>query len=149
IAGMVQLNAIGRDALIEAGGAHAVTDVTGFGLAGHAAEMADGAVLAVEIDTRALPIIEGAEALAVPRFYPRASQANTAFREGRSRIEEGADPIGVEFAFDAQTSGGLLIAVDPAHAGRLVEGLRRRGALAAATIGRVTERQGPVAVILR
>ena len=58
ISSMIELNAKGRDALQAAGGAHAVTDVTGFGLAGHAAEMADGSRLTIEIDLACLPIIE-------------------------------------------------------------------------------------------
>jgi selenide, water dikinase len=149
VAGMIQLNAIGRDALRASGGAHAATDVTGFGLAGHACEMAEGGGVTIEIDAGALPRIEGAGPLAVPRYYTRASKGNREFLEGRLRIEPGADPVGVEFAFDAQTSGGLLIAVDPNHVGRLVEELQGRGALAAAVVGRVVERQGPVAVILR
>jgi selenide,water dikinase len=148
VAGMIQLNAVGRDALRAAGGAHAVTDVTGFGLAGHAAEMADGAALTVEIDTRTLPIIDGAASLAIPRFHTRASKGNREFLADRLRIEATADPIGVEFAFDAQTSGGLLIAVDPAHVARLVDQLESRGAMAAAVVGRVRGRDGPIAVVL-
>jgi selenide,water dikinase len=149
VAGMIQLNSVGRDALRASGGAHAATDITGYGLAGHASEMAEGSHLTVELDCRALPRIEGADPLAVSRYYTRASKSNRAFLEGRVRIEPEADPLGVEFAFDAQTSGGLLIAVDPGHADRLVEELRRREAKAAAVVGRVVPRQGPVAVVLR
>lgn len=149
IASMVQLNAVGRDALRAAGGTHALTDVTGFGLAGHASEMADGSALTVELDTRALPRIEGSESLAVPRFHNRASRSNRTFLEGRLEVEPGADPTGVEYAFDAQTSGGLLIAVEPGHVDRLVSELNARGAAAAAAVGRVVERRGAVAVVLR
>ena len=84
IAQMSQLNSIGRDALRAAGGAHAMTDVTGYGLAGHAFEMAQGARLTIEIDVSSLPVIEGAEPLAVPRFFTRASTSNREFLEGRS-----------------------------------------------------------------
>jgi selenide,water dikinase len=149
IASMVQLNAVGRDALRASGGGHALTDVTGFGLAGHASELAEGSGVTVEIDAKALPIIPGAEALAVPRYYTRASKGNREFLTGRLEIAPGADPVGVEFAFDAQTSGGLLASVAPEHADRLVEELKARGALAAAVIGRVVERQGTTAVILK
>ena len=61
IAQMIELNAVGRDALRAAGGAHALTDVTGYGLAGHALEMAEGAGLTFEIDVASLPVIDGAE----------------------------------------------------------------------------------------
>ncbi|GIW87763.1 MAG: selenide, water dikinase [Isosphaeraceae bacterium] len=148
VASMVQLNAIGRDALREAGGAHALTDVTGFGLAGHASEMAEASRLTIELDTRALPRIAGSEPLAVPKFYTRASRGNREFLDGRIEITAGADPLGVEYAFDAQTSGGLLIAVDPAHVDRLIDALRRRGALAAEVVGRVVARRGAVAIVL-
>ena len=125
IASMIQLNAVGRDAMNAAGGAHAATDITGFGLAGHASEMAQGANLTIEIDTRALPSIAGVEVLANPGFHTRASKSNRGFLADRLVISDGADPLGIELAFDAQTSGGLLIAVDPAHADRLVDELRR------------------------
>ena len=108
-----------------------MTDVTGFGLAGHASEMAEGAGLTFEIDVASLPVIAGVEPLAIPRYFTRASKSNRAFLDGRLRIEPTADPSRLEFAFDAQTSGGLLIAVDPRHLGRLLEELqsRRRGLL--------------------
>lgn len=149
IASMIQLNAVGRDALRASGGVHALTDVTGFGLAGHASEMADGSGVTIAIDTKALPRIEGSEPLAIPRYYTRASTTNRAFLEGRLRLEGSADPIGVEYAFDAQTSGGLLIAVDPASASHLIEELQARGAPAAAVVGHVVERQEEIAVILK
>jgi selenide,water dikinase len=149
IASMVQLNAIARDAFRAAGGAHAVTDVTGFGLAGHASEMAEGSGLTLVLETAKLPRIAGAEALAVPRFHSRASKTNRTFLEGRSRIEASADPIGLEFAYDPQTSGGLLIAVAPEYASRLVEGLRQRHAGAWAIVGEVVPREGDIAIVLR
>ena len=146
---MIQLNAVDRDARQAAGGAHGLTDVTGFGLAGHACEMAEGACLTVEIEVAALPVIEGAGPLAIPRSYTRASKPNREFLQERIRIEPGADSTGIEFAFDAQTSGELLIAVDPEHVGRLIEELTNRGTPASAIIRRVTDRQGEVAVVLR
>jgi selenide,water dikinase len=148
IQSMIQLNAVGRDAHRASGGVHAVTDVTGFGLAGHASEMAEGAQLTFEIDLAALPLIEDSESLAIPRYFTRASTSNRAFLEGRLHISRAADPLRLEFAFDAQTSGGLLIAIEPGRADDLVEQLRRRAAGAAAVIGRVVERQGPTAIIL-
>lgn len=149
VASMIQFNAVGRDALQAAGGAHALTDVTGYGLAGHASGMAEGARLTVALDVAHFPIIEDAEPLATPRYFTRASKSNREFPHGLLRIEPGVHPQRLEFAFDAQTSGGLLIAVDPHHAGKLVEELRQRGALASATVGQVTERQGDIAVVLR
>lgn len=149
VASMTQLNVVGRDALRAAGGAHALTDVTGYALAGHSSEMAEGSRVTVEIEVDRLPRLEGVDPFAVPRYFTRASASNRAFLDGRLRIEASADPARVEFAFDAQTSGGLLIAVDPAHVDRLVAELQARGALAAAIIGRVVEREGATAVVLK
>jgi selenide,water dikinase len=149
VASMIQLNAVGRDALRSSGGAHAVTDITGFGLAGHAGEMADGSGLTIELDLAALPLIEGAESLAVPRFFTRASKTNRTYLEGRLEVAPGADAPRLEFAFDAQTSGGLLIAIDPALAVRLLSELQERGAKAAAVVGRVLPRRGKTALILK
>jgi selenide, water dikinase len=148
IAQMSQLNSIGRDAARAAGGAHAMTDVTGYGLAGHSFEMAEGARLTIEIDVSSLPVIEGAMPLAVPRFFTRASTSNREFLEGRVRIAPQADPHLLEFAFDAQTSGGLLIAVSSDHVSRLLDQLRDRGAMAASVVGRVVERAGDIAIVL-
>jgi selenide,water dikinase len=149
VASMIQLNAVGRDALREAGGAHGLTDVTGFGLAGHACELAEASGVTVEIEAASLPRIAGSGPLANPQYHTRASKSNRAFLEGRLAVEGSADPLGVEYAFDAQTSGGLLVAVDPAHADRLLAALAARGAAASAVVGSVASRRGGTAVALR
>jgi selenide,water dikinase len=148
IAQMIELNAGASDSLRAAGGVHAVTDVTGYGLAGHASEMAEAAGLTFELHSHTLPIVPGAEPLAVPRFYNRANTGNRKFLEGRLRIEPSADILRVEFAFDAQTSGGLLMAVAPESAPALVEELGRRGTPARAIVGKVVERRGVLAIVL-
>ena len=96
-----------------------------------------------------LPVIEGALPLAVPRYHTRASRSNREFLDGRLRTDPTADPALVEFAFDAQTSGGLLISVPAERAEALAEVARKRGASAACVIGSVTERQGGTALVLR
>jgi selenide,water dikinase len=149
VASMIQLNVIGRDALREAGGVSAVTDVTGFGLAGHASEMAEGAGVTLVLNTAALPRIEGSGPLAIPRYFTRASASNRAFLEGRLRIDPGADAVGVEYAFDAQTSGGLLIAIAPERVEALLVALRERGAAAAVVVGEVRAREGQMSVEVR
>ncbi len=149
IASMTQLNAVGRDAFRAVGeGVHALTDVTGYGLAGHASEMAEGSGLTIEIEVASLPILQGARELAIPRYFTRASKTNRDFLEGRLEIRPGVDPTALEFAFDAQTSGGLLIAIEEKVAGRLLKELEGKGALAAVVVGRVVERRGPFAVVL-
>lgn len=149
VASMTQLNVVGRDALRASGGVNALTDVTGYGLCGHASEMAEGAGLTIEIDVSSLPLIQGSQALADPRYHTRASKSNRAFVQDRLRIEPSADPTLVEYAFDAQTSGGLLIAVAPDHVERLRQELVSRGALASSVVGRVTERQGDLVIVLK
>ena len=148
VASMTGLNVIGRDALRASGGAHSATDVTGFGLAGHGSEMAEGSRLTLRFFTRELPRIAGVDPLVNPAYHTRATRTNRKFLEGRLRIELSADPFGVELAFDAQTSGGLLIAVDEGSADSLVKELRARGALAAAIVGRVERRDGATAIVL-
>lgn len=148
VAIMVELNAGARDALHAAGGVHALTDVTGFGLAGHVREVAEASGVTIVLETAALPRIEGSEPLAVTRYFNRASKTNReAVAEGL-RVEPGSDPLGMEYAFDPQTSGGLLIAVDPGHVERLIDELQRRGTPAATVVGRVMERQGSTALVL-
>lgn len=148
IASMIALNTVGRDAARASGGVHAVTDVTGFGLAGHASEMAEGAGLTIRLVAGNLPRIAGIEPLIAPRNYTRASKSNREFLEGRLIVEEGAEVEGVELALDAQTSGGLLIAVSAGSVEGLLTHLQARGALAAAIVGRVEPRSGATAVIL-
>ena len=132
-----------------AGGVHAATDVTGFGLAGHAAEMAEGSGVTIEIDLAALPVIEGSEPLAVPRYFTRAYNTNRAHLADRLVVAPGVDAQRADYVFDPQTSGGLLVSIAPDRVDRLVAELRSRGAGAAAIVGRVGARQGPVAVVLR
>ncbi len=148
IASMIELNAVGRDSLRAAGGASACTDVTGFGLAGHAFEMAEGAGVTIELDLKTLPLIEGSEPLAVSSFFTRASQTNRAFVAGKARIGEGVDVKRLEYAFDAQTSGGLLIAVAEERVSALLAELQKRKAGAAVVVGRVRERTSQDAIVL-
>lgn len=146
-ASMIQLNDIGRDAMIETG-AHSATDITGFGLAGHAFEMADGSGTTLVLELSKLPILPGAEKLAHKPFVTRASATNASYVAGSLRIEGKPDPVRLEFFYDAQTSGGLLISVPPDRAEALVETARKKGAAVACIIGEVIEKQD-VALILR
>jgi selenide,water dikinase len=147
-ASMVQLNDIARDAMIEAG-AHAATDITGFGLAGHAYEMAQGSGVTLAIDLCLLPILPGSEALARKPYLTRASATNASYVEKSLRREPNLNPQRIEFFFDAQTSGGLLISVPAEKATGLVESARKRSASATCIIGEVLPREGSTALVLR
>jgi len=112
-------------------GPHAVTDVTGFGLAGHAAELADASGLAVEIGLPDMPLLPGAREAAATGLVPAGAGKNRASLQAVLEIESEADPILVDLALDPQTSGGLLVACDPGAA----RDLARRVA-GAAVVGR-------------
>jgi selenide,water dikinase len=149
VASMVQLNAVGKAAIDEVGGVHALTDVTGFGLAGHSYEMAEGSGLTIALDLSALPLLTGVERLASHKhFRTRASKTNAEKVAGGLKVEGKPDPVRLEVFHDAQTSGGLLISIDPAKADALVAALKRHHAAAAAVIGEVLPR-GEALLVLR
>src|SRR5436305_7444188 len=100
---MVQLNAVGRDAAEEAGGVHSVTDVTGFGLAGHAFEMAEGSQVTLAIDLSALPLLRDVETLVQRRHLTRASATNREYVSPGLQTEGTLDPIRLEVFYDEQT----------------------------------------------
>jgi selenide,water dikinase len=137
---MTQLNAIGRDAML-AVGASAATDVTGFGLAGHSLEMADGSGVTLALRLGALPLLRGIDRFDVTRFRTRASKSNREYTEAATRFDGTPDPFRLEFLYDAQTSGGLLISVREDRADELIRLLTAGGAAAAAVIGAVRPRE--------
>ncbi len=145
---MIQLNDIGRDAILEVGGAHSATDITGFGLAGHAFEMAQGSKATIVLYLSKLPIFPGAENIARKPYVTRASATNAAYVAASLRKEGKLDATRLEFFYDAQTSGGLLISVEADKADALVASAKTKGAAAACIVGEVTERQD-AAIVLR
>jgi selenide, water dikinase len=130
IAVMTTLNdRAGEQAL--AAGAHALTDVTGFGLLGHLHELAAASGVAAEVDAHAVPAIDGVlDLLGDERALAGGSQRNRADAEHYARFADGVPEPRRRLVCDAMTSGGLLAAVDPAQAatvdgwviGRLVAG---------------------------
>jgi selenide,water dikinase len=147
IASMSQLNDIGRDAA-HASGARAATDVTGFGLAGHATEMAQASGVTVALNVAQFPELPGALEAYRRGYKTRASRSNREYLLPVMRVDEQVDSERLELAFDAQTSGGLLIAVSQSRAEQLVAAVRERGGLQAAIIGEVLSRQ-EVALLIR
>jgi selenide,water dikinase len=117
---------------------HACTDVTGFGLAVHAAEMA-GKNFSVVIDGDSLPLLEGALDFAERYYATAAGQRNRNFMEGRADVS-GIGAAMREIVFDPQTSGGLLIAVAAEDAAGLHSAIARDDP-AAAIIGEVCRRE--------
>jgi selenide,water dikinase len=146
-ASMIQLNSTGSEPAI-ALGAHAMTDITGFGLAGHANEMAQASGVTVVLHVDRLPLLHGAETLARQGNQTRASATNRRFVEPVMRIEQNLNRARLEFLFDAQTSGGLLISVPEDRAEELAARARQAGAAAACVVGSVEEKQS-VALVIR
>lgn len=135
---MAALNRAASEAAV-AVAARALTDVTGFGLAGHLTEMLGGcASLGVELSAGALPLLPGVRAHMQAGVIPGGAYRNRdAFRQ-RVCIAEGIDDSLEMFLYDPQTSGGLLAAVAPEHAERFQQEAARGGA-AAIRIGSFTE----------
>ncbi len=119
---------------------HAITDVTGFGLMGHAREMAMGSNARLAIEVRKVPLLKGALEAAGQGCVPAGLLANREFAECFAEEGAGAEvPDGLRMLlYDPQTSGGLLIALPPAHADLLVSELCDAG-YAAAVIGEVMD----------
>jgi selenide, water dikinase len=146
IASMSRLNRAAAEALLRlpAGAVHACTDVTGFGLIGHATEMADGSGVTLAIDVDAVSILEGALDL-VDANTPGGGRTNLQYFGGRVSVGPGLDARRVQLLYDPQTSGGLLAAVAPADAGAAVQALAESG-VSAQVIGAV---EAPQAVAVR
>jgi len=138
ISWMTGLNREAAEVMQEVG-CHACTDVTGFGLLGHALEMAVASGRLIEIQASAVPIITSVMEMAEMGMVPVGSFDNRKFCEKTMVVDQGIDPVLVDILADAQTSGGLLIAVPPDRAENLCSLLAQREILHA-RIGRV----GPV-----
>jgi len=134
---MTTLNDTGRDAALEVG-VDAATDVTGFGLLGHLREVLIASGVAGEVNAAAVPVIEGARALLAAGMVAGGTQRNHAFVD--PHVDWGSLGRDEQLLLcDAQTSGGLLLAVPPERSGALLAALRRRSTLAAVVVGRTIE----------
>jgi selenide, water dikinase len=134
---MTTLNEGARDAALEVG-VNAATDVTGFGLLGHLREMLMASGLSARLDPTRVPVIDGVRDLLAAGMVAGGTQRNHAF------VDPDVDWAGLPadeqlLLADAQTSGGLLLAVSPDRAGALVAALGRHGTPAAAVIGHTIE----------
>jgi len=118
---------------------HAVTDITGFGLGGHSYEMASGSGISIEIEFERLKLLPGTIEYARAGALTGGANANRQFLEGRIEFNPNLDETAHHVIYDAQTSGGLLIAVDENDAGALLQALIDRG-IDAADIGAVIPR---------
>jgi selenide,water dikinase len=117
----------------------ACTDVTGFGLLGHLAEMVCGSGTSVRIDSGQVPVIAEALEFATMGLIPAGAHKNREFREEMVAFDETVPRALQDVLFDPQTSGGLLISVSENQAGALVAALKDRGIGDAAQIGEIIE----------
>ena len=117
---------------------HACCDVTGFGLLGHATEMAMGSGVSLVLDSATLPLLPGAARLAGRGFLTGGCKRNRAYLADKVVVDSAVRAEIEEIAFDPQTSGGLLVALEPRAAARLVRRLQATGIAAATIIGRAT-----------
>jgi selenide,water dikinase len=134
IASTTKLNTPGPE-LAELPGVHALTDVTGFGLAGHALEMARGAGCEAVIDWARVPLLDGVRALAARGAVTGASGRNWAGYGAEVALPAGFAAEDQALLTDPQTSGGLLVACAPEALAEVLAIFRRHGFDAAAAVG--------------
>ena len=145
VATMVRLNRAAARAA-DAFDVAASTDVTGYGLLGHVNEMLGGGGVSAEIAVSALPVLAGARRLVALGFAPDGSRRNLAAARSGLDVAPGVAEDDLLLAADAQTSGGLLLAVARTDAEALVAALRAGGDAVAAVVGGFRERRGSAAI---
>ena len=146
IASTTQLNTPGKD-LSAVEGVHAITDVTGFGLLGHAREMALGANLSARINVSAVPYLPDVEKLAAEGFITGASGRNWAGYSKDIQLSSNVNDVTQALLCDPQTSGGLLVACSDDAVEKVMETFHRHGFAHAAVIGDLQQGSAGVQVI--
>ncbi|MFK8251003.1 selenide, water dikinase SelD [Ancylobacter terrae] len=146
VGSMTKLNRVGAD-LAREGAVHAMTDVTGFGILGHALEVARGSGAGIAIEAGALPLLAEAAALAQRGFITGASHRNWASYGEAIDLPEGLSEWQRHLLTDPQTSGGLLVSCAVGEAERIRQGILAAGFPSARIVGRVTEGAPRVKVI--
>lgn len=116
---------------------HACTDITGFGLLGHIAEMVQDSGFGVKIFADKVPLIPETLSYAAMGLIPAGAYRNREFREAMTEFSPNVDRLIQHILFDPQTSGGLLICVEKGKSNDLLAQLRKRGMEASAIIGEV------------
>ena len=143
---MATLNKYGKDVMMEVG-ANACTDVTGFGLVGHASEMAKGSDVTIELFSKDIPIIEAAIDFAKMGIIPSGAYNNLAFVKDDVQFADSVPQHIQDLLVDPITSGGLLISLPEEKAYELVEKLKGV-TICNAIVGRVVKKQEKAIVVL-
>lgn len=134
---MSTLNRAAAEAMLEIG-VNACTDVTGFGLLGHLREILTASKCSAELQVESIPLLEGAETLAVSGVIPGGTLDNQSFTDPDVSYGQDISDIQKLLLNDAQTSGGLLIAVPENNLDRLLSLLEKKQVSTRAVIGRIT-----------
>ena len=137
IATTTKLNTPGPE-LAELSGVHALTDVTGFGLAGHGLELARGAHCTLQIDWAKVPLLQGVRELAAQGMVTGASGRNWGGYGASVTLPPGFSSVDQALLTDPQTSGGLLVSCTPESVAQVLAIFRQHGFDAAAEIGEIT-----------
>jgi selenide, water dikinase len=137
---MRTLNKTAAEVIAKHEGVHTCTDVTGFGLIGHASEVANASGVTIVFDAARVPLFDGVRAI-VRRNRSRGMQSNRAHFSGGARIGAGIDDDLIDLLYDPQTSGGLLMFIDPAQADAVLAALIAAG-VPAVEIGLTREPTG-------
>lgn len=142
---MATLNKYGKDVMMEVG-ANACTDVTGFGLIGHASEMAKGSGMTIELYSKDIPLIEAAIDFAKMGIIPSGAYNNREFVQADVSFASDVPQYMQDLMYDPITSGGLLISLPEEKAHTLVEKLKGV-TLCNAIVGRVVAKQEKAIVV--
>lgn len=140
IANATQLNTAGPD-LAKLEGVHALTDITGFGLAGHLLEMARGANCTVHLDWTQVPLLPGVKELADQGCITGASARNWLGYGSEVNLPDGFSPVNQSLLTDPQTSGGLLVSCTPESVSGVLALFERHGFKRAAVVGHIETQQ--------
>jgi len=148
IAVTTQLNTPGPE-LAALDGVHALTDVTGFGLAGHALELARGANCTVQLDWARVPLLDGVRDLAAQGMVTGASGRNWAAYGQEIRLPAGFSAVDQALLSDPQTSGGLLVSCAAQAVEAVLAIFRQHGFAAATEIGEIAAGSAGAGLVLR
>jgi selenide,water dikinase len=148
IATTTRLNTPGPE-LAQLAGVHALTDITGFGLAGHTLELARGADLSLAIDWAKVPVLQGVRELAAAGFITGASGRNWAGYGSDVSVPAGFGDTDRALLTDPQTSGGLLVSCTPATAPQVLDIFRQHGFAQAAVIGEARPASAGARLVIR
>jgi selenide, water dikinase len=137
ISAMTSLNKTAAEIMVAASDVHACTDITGFGLLGHACEMIEGGAVGLRINSAAVPVFAGVRDLMETGFVPGGLYRNRDFRI--KQVEKGETCPGwiFDLLFDPQTAGGLFFSLPGNQAQKIVEKMHSSGIADAAVVGEV------------